>query len=77
VGSFPTPHQHWLLAHFEAGEENLLCQIVTADETWICHFKLDTKKAICGLAPPSISPKVKIKKVSVSEEDHGYCLLGL
>jgi len=77
VGSFPTPRQHWLLAHFEAGEETLLCRIVTADETWIFHFKLGTKKAICGLAPPSTSPKVKIQKVSVSEEDHDYCLLGL
>jgi hypothetical protein len=66
-----------LSVHFEAGKETFLCHIVTEDETWFCHFKLGTKKAICGMAPPSISPKVKIQKVSVSEEGHDYGLLGL
>jgi len=52
------------LAHFEAGEGTFLSWIATADETWIYHFKLGTKNDICGMAPPSVSLKAKIQKVS-------------
>jgi hypothetical protein len=33
------------LTHFEAEGEDFLFWIVTADETWVHHFELETKRS--------------------------------
>jgi hypothetical protein len=45
-----------MLASFEAVRKTL-SQIVTADETCVHCFELETKKALHGMVPSSISPK--------------------
>jgi hypothetical protein len=54
-----------LLASFKAVGETL-SQIVTADKTYAHCFELETKKALHGMVPSSISPPPPSKKNSRS-----------
>jgi hypothetical protein len=49
------------LACFEA-ERKVFCQIVTADESWIHHFELQTKRHSVEWHHPLSSQEKKLKK---------------
>jgi hypothetical protein len=50
------------MAHFEAAGDTLLSWIVTADETWVHHFELETKMQTMEWRHPQSLQKKKFKK---------------
>jgi hypothetical protein len=51
-----------LLAHYHTEGQTFLSQIVTADETWIHHFELQTRRQSMQWQHPQYSQKKKIQK---------------
>ena len=66
-----------LLVCFQAQGETYPSWIVTADETWFCHFELETKRQSAGMVLLSVSPEERIQTFFISGQGHDHCLLSL